>query len=109
MSARPKLHVAIGARCGNHSHMNWPHGPAHWLFEQGLYIITAATYRKLPHLNSPARLDFFQNSLFQHPDEFGWDLRAWAVLANHYHFAPPAFAKSVGSFRIDQINVPDDF
>ena len=195
MSAHAKLHVAIGARFGNHSHMNWPHGPAHWLFEKGFYIITAATYRKLPHFNSPARLDFFQNSLFQHADEFEWDLRAWGVLANHYHFvaasptdprtlrkflgklhmktaeqlnlwdnkpgrkvwfqfwdshityersyfarlnyvhqnpvrhgvvavaeqykwcsakwfsqnATPALAKSVGSFKIDQVNVPDDF
>jgi REP element-mobilizing transposase RayT len=32
------------------------------------------------------RLDFFQESLFGCASEFGWDLRAWAVLANHYHF-----------------------
>jgi hypothetical protein len=35
------MHVAMDARFGNHSHMNWPHGPAHWLFEPGLYIIIA--------------------------------------------------------------------
>ncbi|HEY4272324.1 MAG TPA: hypothetical protein VGM65_09980 [Candidatus Udaeobacter sp.] len=64
--------------------MNWPHGPRHWLFEPGLYIVTAGTYRKLLHLNSPPRLDFFQESLVQGASEFGW--RAWAVLANHYHF-----------------------
>ena len=132
---------------------------------------------------------------FSMPIYFGWDLRAWAVLANHYHFvaaspteartlrkflgklhmktagqlnlwdnkpgrkvwfqfwdchityersyfarlnyvhqnpvrhgvvavaehykwcfakwfsqnAPSAFAKSLGSFKIDQVNVPDDF
>src|SRR5882724_6584791 len=72
--------------------MNWPHGPAHWLFEPGLYIVTASTYRKLPHLNSPLRLDFFQDCLFKCASEFGWNLRAWAVLANHYHFvaaSPP--------------------
>jgi putative transposase len=43
-------------------------------------------------LNSPLRLDFFQESLFRCAREFGWDLRAWAVLANHYHFiaaSPP--------------------
>jgi len=72
--------------------MNWPHGPAHWLFEPGFYIVTASTYRKLPHLNSPLRLDFFQDCLFKCASEFGWNLRAWAVLANHYHFvaaSPP--------------------
>jgi len=66
--------------------MNWPHAPAHWLFEPGLYIVTTGTYRKLSHLNSRARLDFFQKPLFEYADEFGWNLRAWAVLANHYHF-----------------------
>jgi putative transposase len=65
--------------------MNWPHGPAHWLFEPGLYMITTGTYQKLPHLNSTRRLDFFLESLFSCAIEFGWDLRAWAVLANHYH------------------------
>jgi putative transposase len=100
MSARSKMPVAIHAGFGNHSHMNWPHGPAHWLFETGLYIITAGTYRKLPHLDSPARLDFFQNSLFQYATEFGWDLRAWAVLANHYHFvaASPTEARTLRKF-----------
>jgi len=86
MSAHSKMHVAIDAQFGNHSQMNWPHGPAHWLFEPGLYIITTGTCRKVSHLNSPGKLDFFQNSLFQYADEFGWDLRACAVLANHYHF-----------------------
>jgi putative transposase len=66
--------------------MNWPHGPAHWLFEPGLYIVTAGTYQKLPHLSSPLRLDFFLDSLFRCARQFGWNLRAWSVLPNHYHF-----------------------
>jgi putative transposase len=66
--------------------MNWPHAPAHWLFEPGIYMVSASTYRKVPHLNSAVRLDFFQESLFRYADEFQWSLRAWAVLSNHYHF-----------------------
>ncbi|MGA2801541.1 MAG: hypothetical protein ABSE97_04105 [Verrucomicrobiota bacterium] len=66
--------------------MNWPHAPAHWLFEPGIYMVTAGTYRKTSHLNTPARLDFFLESLFSYAGEFGWSLRAWTVLANHYHF-----------------------
>ena len=72
--------------------MNWPHAPKHWLFEPGIYMVTAGTYQKLPHLNSPARLDFFLESLFRYAKEFKWSLQAWAVLANHYHFiasSPP--------------------
>ena len=46
-------------------------------------MVTAGTYRKLPHLQSSERMDFFLESLFRFADEFGWSLRAWAVLA-HY-------------------------
>ena len=97
--------------------MNWPHGPAHWLFEPGLYIVTAGTYRKLPHLNSPLRLDFFQRSLFECASEFGWDLRAWAVLGNHYHFVaaspsrPGTLRKFLGKLHMQtarQLNLWDN-
>ena len=66
--------------------MNWPHAPKHWLFEPGIYMVTAGIYQKLPHLNSSERLDFFAESLFRYAEEFGWSLRAWAILSNHYHF-----------------------
>jgi putative transposase len=72
--------------------MNWPHAPGHWLFEPGIYMVTTGTYLKTPHLNAPERLDFFLESLFARAEEFGWKLRAWAVLSNHYHFiatSPP--------------------
>jgi putative transposase len=82
----PNLRLLKNSVQANTADMNWPHGPAHWLFEPGLYIVTTGTYSRLPHLNSPSRLDFFQESLFKSASEFGWDLRAWAVLANHYHF-----------------------
>ena len=80
--------------------MNWPHAPAHWLFAPGLYVVTAGTYRKLPHLNSPQRLDLVQKSLFDYAHEFSWQLRAWAVLANHYHFvaASPPDPCTLGKF-----------
>jgi putative transposase len=66
--------------------MDWPHAPKHWLFDSGTYMVTAGTYRKQHHLNTPERLDFFLKSLFDCATEFGWELRAWAVLSNHYHF-----------------------
>src|ERR1700685_3236171 len=72
--------------------MNWPHAPRHWLFDPGLYMVTAGTAQKLPHLNTPARRDFFLDALFARAMESGWELHAWAVLANHYHFvaaSPP--------------------
>jgi putative transposase len=64
----------------------WPHAPAHWVFEPGIYMVTASTYKKVPYLNTPARKDFFQNALFSISAEFSWRLLAWAILGNHYHF-----------------------
>ena len=72
--------------------MNWPHAPRHWLFEPGIYMVTAGAFQKLHHLSTPERRDFFLESLFACAAEFGWQLRAWAVLSNHYHFvaaSPP--------------------
>lgn len=66
--------------------MNWPHAPAHWLFEPGIYMVTASTYHKVYHLKSPVRKDYFQERLFSIAAEFGWQLQAWAILSNHYHF-----------------------
>ena len=64
----------------------WPHAPAHWFFEPGIYLVTAATYRRVPHLARPERKDYFQQMLFDITREFGWELHAWAILNEHYHF-----------------------
>jgi len=66
------------------------HAPPHWLFGQVIYMVTAGTYGKLPHLNTPERRDFFLEALFARAAEFGWQLQAWAVLSNHYHFVATA-------------------
>ncbi|MDP1593683.1 MAG: transposase [Gallionella sp.] len=62
------------------------HAPPHWLFGQGIYMLTAGTYQKLPHWHTPERRDFMLDALFARADEFGWQLQAWAVMPNHYHF-----------------------
>jgi putative transposase len=64
----------------------WPHAPTHWLFEPGIYMVTAGTYGKVSHFNTPERLDYFQDALFNLSAEFDWQLQAWAVMTNHYHF-----------------------
>jgi hypothetical protein len=70
----------------NPSFSDWPHAPAHRLGEKGAYMVTAGTYNKYHFLNSPARLDLALNLLFNFALEFGWQLQAWAVMINHYHF-----------------------
>jgi putative transposase len=65
---------------------DWPHGPSHRVTERGTYIVTAATCGKQPFFGSKARLNFLCDTLFQICSEDAWNLQAWAVFPNHYHF-----------------------
>ncbi len=65
---------------------DWPHAPVHKLTEKGAYMVTCGTYKKKNYLDDPNRLDFFQETLFTLAEEFNWQLQAWAILSNHYHF-----------------------
>lgn len=49
-------------------------------------MVTCGTYLKHHHLKEPARRDFFIDRLFTFANEFGWQLQAWALMSNHYHF-----------------------
>ena len=54
-------------------------------------MVTAGTYRKLPVFNSRSRLTLLCDALLKLSLEHGWQLQAWAVFPNHYHFvAVPA-------------------
>ncbi len=64
----------------------WHHAPLHLLMERGIFMITAGTYQKDLFFNSADRLQFLHDRLHACVHEFGWQLHAWAVLANHYHF-----------------------
>lgn len=79
-------------------HSKNPHAPPHLLFGQGIYMVTAGNYGKFPHLNTPERRDYFLDALFARAAEFGWQLQAWAVLSNHYHFIA-ASPEDTGTLR----------
>ncbi len=80
--------------------MKYPsHRPLHRISEKGIYMVTSATYQKVLHFKSPDRLDFLQQSLLELAEMYGWNLQAWAVLANHYHFV----AESPGDPKISPI------
>ncbi len=65
---------------------DWPHAPLHRFDESGTFMVTAGTYHKAHFLDSDAKLGFAHNTLFAVAEEFGWQLQAWAILSNHYHF-----------------------
>jgi len=71
---------------------NWPHSPAHRLAETGAYMVTAGTFRKQHFFRTPEQLTLLCDSLLQLAMSYRWQLQAWAVFSNHYHFvalAPP--------------------
>ena len=65
---------------------SWPHAPPHRLCERGTYIVTCGTYRKQHFLNTPEKLALVRDLLFELAQKHGWQLQAWAVMSNHYHF-----------------------
>ena len=66
--------------------VSWPHAPKHRLFEYGIYIVTAGTYQKQFFLNTPTKRTLVRNHLFNLAKKYDWQLQAWAIMGNHYHF-----------------------
>jgi putative transposase len=66
--------------------IQWPHASVHKLGEPGAFIVTAGTYLKAHHFSKPALLDFLQATLFSEAESVGWQLQAWVLFSNHYHF-----------------------
>jgi len=64
----------------------WPHAPTHRLSENGAYFVTAATYQKAHHFRGRERVSVLHRGLLTVARDYGWQLEAWAVFSNHYHF-----------------------
>ncbi|MGO9109326.1 MAG: REP-associated tyrosine transposase [Thermoguttaceae bacterium] len=77
---------------------DWPHAPIHRLGEFGTYIVTAGTFHKEHYFRGRQQLDCLEANLLHVAKESGWQLEAWAVFSNHYHFVATALPDS-GSLR----------
>ncbi|MDB6040553.1 MAG: hypothetical protein JWM99_4394 [Verrucomicrobiales bacterium] len=64
----------------------WPHAPTHRLATQGTYFVTASTYQKEHFFRGAKRLAVLHRGLLKVSQDYGWNLEAWAVFSNHYHF-----------------------
>jgi putative transposase len=64
----------------------WPHAPLHELSAAGTYIVTAGTYLKEHFFRSGHRLEVLHRGLLTVTHDFGWQLEAWSIFSNHYHF-----------------------
>jgi putative transposase len=65
---------------------DWPHAPIHRLDTVGIYMVTGATLRKEHLFASDSKLSLLENHLLTLAKKYQWQLEAWAVFVNHYHF-----------------------
>jgi len=64
----------------------WPHAPTHQLSTAGTYFVTTSTYLKAHHFRGADRLRVLHRGLLSVACDYRWQLEAWAVFSNHYHF-----------------------
>jgi putative transposase len=65
---------------------DWPHAPSHRLSMNGTYMVTAGTYLKEHFFKGEERLDYLEGMALSLAKHYGWQIEAWAVFSNHYHF-----------------------
>ena len=65
---------------------DWPHAPVHRVADNAVYFVTAGTLHKARLFDTPEKCDLLERLLLTDSQAFGWQLEAWAVFANHYHF-----------------------
>lgn len=82
---------------------DWPHAPVHRLADNAVYFVTAGTLHKHHFFDTPAKRDLLERQLLSFANEYGWQLGAWAVFANHYHIMARGNpdAKNLGDFLHD--------
>jgi putative transposase len=65
---------------------NWSHSPLHMFNEKGTYMITGATLNKEHFFKTSDELDLLESTLQKLASQYCWNLEAWALFSNHYHF-----------------------
>jgi len=58
----------------------------HRLSDNAVYIVTAGTLYKQHFFDSDLKRDLLERFLLSLAKQQEWQLEAWAVFANHYHF-----------------------
>jgi putative transposase len=81
----------------------WPHAPKHQLSQNGTYFVTAGTYLKVHHFRTPQRLEVLQRGLLTVTRDFRWELEAWAIFSNHYHFIAHTQGDSANANSLSQM------
>jgi putative transposase len=65
---------------------DWPHAPLHRINSDGIYMVTGATLHKKHLFPTAEKLHLLEHELLTLAKKYDWQLEAWAVFVNHYHF-----------------------
>ncbi|MFN8413665.1 MAG: transposase [Anaerolineales bacterium] len=66
------------------------HNPPHYFVPNAMYIVTGAILYNKRLLYDDKRKHLVQEILFERAAHWNWQLEAWAILENHYHFIAQA-------------------
>ncbi|MEW6402132.1 MAG: transposase [Chloroflexota bacterium] len=64
----------------------YPHNPPHYFVPNAIYIVTGSILHNKHLLFDDVRKSLVCDILFERTRHWGWELDAWAILKNHYHF-----------------------
>jgi putative transposase len=78
--------LALPPGIESQSGKDWPHAPVHRIDSHGVYMVTAGTLHKHHWFRGSDRLHLLESAMLRLAKQFGWQLEAWAVFSNHYHF-----------------------
>ncbi|MCC6300405.1 MAG: transposase [Anaerolineales bacterium] len=68
----------------------YPHNPPHYFVPNAMYIVTGAILYKQRLLFDDQRKALVLEILLERAAHWGWDMEAWSILENHYHFVSQA-------------------
>lgn len=70
----------------NSNYKVYPHNPPHYFLPNVMYMVTGSILHKHNLLGETKRKKFVLQTLLEKAKFFNWDLQAWSILNNHYHF-----------------------
>jgi hypothetical protein len=70
----------------NSLYKTYPHNPPHYFVPKAMYIVTGAILHNEYLLTENKRKEFVLQTLLERANLLNWNLQAWSILNNHYHF-----------------------
>lgn len=64
----------------------YPHNPPHYFVPNAMYIVTGSVLYRKRLLFDDKRKALVLEILLERSAHWGWEMEAWAILDNHYHF-----------------------